>query len=72
MITWTSDIVIFPKPVLGTVENSISSTKKGRVKYDGTYWPASFYQSSPSCIQANEPIWVIGRQGLTLLVVPMS
>ncbi len=62
---------VFQKPLLGTVEQAIAPHQPGKVKFQGTYWYARFYQ--PDC-QANIPpgqtVTVVAREGMTLLVVP--
>ena len=63
----------FPAPLMGTVEKKITRSQPGRVKCQGTYWPARFYQ--PNCeatVLPDEPVMVVARQGITLLVVPVN
>ena len=66
-------IELFPQLSTGTVEQTISSTQSGRVKFQATYWPAQFYQSDyKETLNPDELVAVVGRQGLNLLVVPFS
>ncbi|GAB4386831.1 MAG: hypothetical protein Kow00121_54260 [Elainellaceae cyanobacterium] len=63
----------FSKPVMGTIEKPITQTCRGRVAAIGSIWYASFY--SPNCyvsLAPYDPVWVIGRRGITLLVIPFS
>ncbi len=68
-----SKIERFPQAQLGTVEEAISYKRRGRVKFDGTYWPARFYD--PDCkatVGPDEPVSVVAIQGITLLVCPLE
>lgn len=67
----TSEIKLFPSRGNGTVEQTITSEKAGRVKYQATYWPARLYRNEPVTLEPNDKVYVVGRQGLTLLVVPV-
>ncbi|MGP1386974.1 MAG: NfeD family protein [Thainema sp.] len=55
----------------GRVEQLISGKYPGRIYFQGTSWPAKFAQSHAICCQPGEFVEVVGRQGLTLLVVPI-
>ncbi|NES93789.1 MAG: hypothetical protein F6K32_00745 [Desertifilum sp. SIO1I2] len=51
----------------------MTRNQPGRVKFQGTYWPAQFYH--PDCqatVLPDEPVTVVAIQGITLLVVPVS
>lgn len=64
---------MFPEPLLGIVEQAIAFNQRGRVKFDGTYWPARFYD--PDCqatVPPNQFVTVVARDGITLLVVPID
>ncbi len=68
-----SKVEMFPQAQLGTVEEAISYNQRGRVKFDGTCWPARFYH--PNCkatVQPDEPVSVVAIQGITLLVLPLE
>jgi membrane protein implicated in regulation of membrane protease activity len=70
-LTHTLELFDTPKP--GRVERSITAQDKGRVFYEGTYWPAQLYPVVAGVNYALTPsslVTVIGRQGLTLLVSP--
>jgi hypothetical protein len=59
------------KPVPGIVELTITQDCLGRVHWQGTTWPARFFQ--PNCqdtLVPGEPVKVICLQQLTLLVLP--
>ena len=67
------DIKLFSQPGTGKVERMISSTQPGRVQFQATYWPARLYHSGCEVtLVPDDPVTVIGRQGITLLVVPVS
>jgi hypothetical protein len=63
-------ITLFSKPEAGKVEKTITSSESGRVKFQGSYWPAQFYYPD-SHLSANpdDVVTIVGRQGITLLVV---
>jgi membrane protein implicated in regulation of membrane protease activity len=55
------------------VEQQITTTQPGRVKHQGTYWPAELYQPDrPIIILPGNTVSIVGIQGITLLVVPIE
>ncbi len=70
-LTHTLELFDTPKPA--RVDCSITAQDKGRVFYEGTYWPAQLYPAVAGATYALAPsswVTVIGRRGLTLLVSP--
>jgi hypothetical protein len=66
-------IKLFSQPGTGKVERMISSTQPGRVEFQATYWPARLYHPEHEVtLVPDDPVTVVGRQGITLLVVPVS
>ena len=66
-------VEMFSEAVMGTVEKTITQNQPGRVKCLGSYWPARFYHSNCDVIVfPDEFVKVVGRQGITMLVVPGS
>jgi hypothetical protein len=65
-------IELFPQAAIAEVEQTITRHQRGRVEFMATTWFARFYH--PNCAEAlpGMPVRVIGREGLTLLVVPMD
>ncbi|MCT7949795.1 hypothetical protein NG798_08345 [Ancylothrix sp. C2] len=66
-------VTLFPEPKEGIVDQEITTEQAGRVKYDGSYWPARFYD--PNCQAKLEPknaVSVLGIAGITLLVMPIN
>lgn len=62
-------IEIFPEPLVGIVEQTITETIPGRVKFLGTSWSSRFYQSShQETVDKGQTVKIIGMQGITLLV----
>jgi membrane protein implicated in regulation of membrane protease activity len=62
----------FPEPMIGVVEQAIATNQTGRVKVLGTSWPAKFHQVETSIvILPDEEVYIIGRCGLTMLVIPV-
>ncbi|MDJ0705897.1 MAG: NfeD family protein [Leptolyngbyaceae cyanobacterium MO_188.B28] len=65
------EITLLPYPEVGKVDTAISSTQPGRVRFQGSHWPARFYLSDyQGMVLPNDSVKVVGRQGLTLLIVP--
>ncbi len=72
----THTIELFKEPKTARVERTITAQLKGRVFFEGTYWPARVYEKtegmvSDCAMDVSSWVTVIGRQGLTLLVLPM-
>ncbi len=66
-------ITLFPKPGTGIIEEIITESQPGRVNFQATYWPARLYNPEQEItLLPNTLVTVIGRQGITLLVVPVS
>ncbi|MGB5962626.1 MAG: NfeD family protein [Coleofasciculaceae cyanobacterium] len=66
-------IVLFPKPGKGIIEEIITESQPGRVNFQATYWPARLYNSEQKVtLLPNTSVNIIGREGITLLVVPVS
>jgi NfeD-like C-terminal, partner-binding len=72
LIVAPETIEFFPQAAIGEVEQTVTRHQRGRVKFMATTWFARFYH--PSCAEAlpGMPVRVIGREGLTLLVVPIG
>lgn len=71
------EIDLFPKPGIGQVEKTITATQPGRIHFRATSWPARFCypDSQPDGslkVIPGEDVIVVGRQGITLLVVPTN
>lgn len=68
----TATVEFFKQPGTARVEREITSVQRGRVYYEGTYWPAQLYRVEYSgTLAIASSVIVIGRQGLTLLVLPL-
>jgi hypothetical protein len=60
----------FPYVELGEVEQAITTHQRGRVRFMATSWFARFYQPNGQTeVLPGTTVKVIGRQGLTLLVI---
>lgn len=67
------NVEMFSEALMGTAENTITQNQPGRVKFLGSYWPARFYHSNCDVIIfPDDFVKVVGRQGITMLVVPIS
>lgn len=65
-----STINLFPKPLQGEVDQWITSDR-GRIKCQGSYWPARLYEAGQqSMLPPGQFVTVVGRQGITMLVLP--
>lgn len=68
-----SEVEIFSEALMGIVEKKIAQNQPGRVKCLATYWPARFFHSNCNAVVfPAELVKVVGRQGITMLVVPVS
>jgi len=66
-----SVIESFNQPNIAIVEETITKDKRGRVKFMGTYWFARFLDTSyDDEALLNTIVKVVGREGLTLIVIP--
>ncbi|MBW4522329.1 MAG: NfeD family protein [Scytolyngbya sp. HA4215-MV1] len=64
---------LFPQVEPGKVEQTITPQQPGRVRSMATSWPARFYDAAGQTIAVpNTPVQVVGRVGITLLVMPMG
>lgn len=67
------EIQLFSSSGTGVVEETITPEKPGRVRYRATYWPARLHNKDEQVtLHPKDPVYVLGRQGLTLLVVPVK
>ncbi|MGF1521701.1 MAG: NfeD family protein [Leptolyngbyaceae cyanobacterium] len=58
---------------LGRVARTINGYYSGRVYFQATYWPARLQQPQAQCkLPPGTWVQVTGRDGLTLLVSPVS
>ncbi|MBW4475048.1 MAG: NfeD family protein [Stenomitos rutilans HA7619-LM2] len=66
-------IEFFAQAAIGEVEQPITLHQRGRVKFMATTWFARFYQPhAQTQALPGMRVKVIGREGLTLLVVAVS
>jgi hypothetical protein len=66
-------IEFFAQAAIGQVEQPITQHQRGRVKFMATTWFARFYQpTTQTQALAGTRVKVIGREGLTLLVVAVG
>ena len=58
---------------VGVVIKTITPTQRGRVQYKATSWPACLHGvTQPTMLEPNQPVRVLGRRGLTLLIQPLT
>jgi len=66
-------IEFFPQPAIASVEQPITPYQRGRVKFMATTWFARFYNpTKPMEALPGTAVKVIGREGLTLLVISLN
>lgn len=65
-------VELFPHALLATVDEAISASAPGRVEFQASYWFAECYQEGYGAIEPGAVVKVIGRRGLTLLVLPLA
>jgi hypothetical protein len=69
----STKVILFPTPGKGIIEEIITESQPGRVNFQASYWPARLYNLEQKVtLLPNTPVNVIGREGITLLVVPVS
>lgn len=58
-----------PVPVKVVVDEPISPELPGRVSFEGSHWPARFYDEAYAArVLAGKNVWVVGVEGITVLV----
>ncbi|MFZ4675121.1 MAG: NfeD family protein [Nodosilinea sp.] len=68
-LSQSSDLTTFQGR--GVVERTITSSTPGRVYFQASYWPARLVQPGAARLQPGDPVTVVGRESLTLLVKPL-
>jgi membrane-bound ClpP family serine protease len=58
------------EPGYGIVDQPIAPHQPGRIRFQGTYWKAELAYSDCGKLGSGEHVQVVGRRGITLLVVP--
>jgi membrane-bound ClpP family serine protease len=61
----------FTELAQGKVEQTITPIKAGRIRFQGSFWKAELADADHRTVKPNESVQVVGRQGITLLVVPL-
>ncbi|MGB5974306.1 MAG: NfeD family protein [Nodosilinea sp.] len=73
-MTLTHTLELFDTPKTARVDCPITAQLEGRVYYQGTYWPARVYEgvidAASIALAPSNWVTVVGRCGLTLLIVP--
>lgn len=67
----SEQIELFNQPEIGEVVQAIAPNRRGRIKFRASFWPARFYTPTETHALPPERVAIIGRQGITLLVVAM-
>jgi hypothetical protein len=61
----------FPQVAEGKVDRAITAVQSGRIKFQGSYWPAQFFDTNcQATALPNDVVTVVARRSITLLVVP--
>jgi hypothetical protein len=62
---------LFAQPGTATVVETITLSRRGRVRYLSSYWPARLHQGTSSTqLTPEQTVLVLGREGMTLLIQP--
>lgn len=62
---------LFPEPLDGVADETITPKVSGRAFFQATYWPAQLYDTKSRVILfPGQPLKVIGMNNITLLVMP--
>lgn len=70
-MNYTSPVVLFREQGTGRVQEAVTPTQKGWVRYAGTSWSAKFYESEfEGTIAPGQELTILGHQGNSLLVMP--
>jgi membrane protein implicated in regulation of membrane protease activity len=57
----------------GFVDQVVTETSRGRVYFKASFWPAQLAHSNiTQSLLPGEPIEVVGRKGITLLIRPLT
>lgn len=58
---------------IGIVDVEIRGDRPGRVFFESTYWPAALAKDNLQItVFPGQPVSVVGRSGITLLVLPIN
>ena len=65
----------FSCPQLGKVEQTITPSQQGRIRFMATFWFARLYRPNAHNqieLLPGTTVKILGRQGLTLIIVPLG
>lgn len=65
-------IEVFEDPGLGIIDSPMTPDKPSKVRFLGSIWPAQFICDSGKPMRPGDRVVVVGRAGITLLVMPES
>ena len=72
-ISHNSKLQKIAKSLPGIVDLTISFDCPGRVKWQGTTWPARFFQADcQETLVPGQRVQIVTMQGLTLYVIPLE
>lgn len=60
---------IFPEPLPAIVDEAIAPNSPGRVAWNGSHYPAKLYDDDVQALQPGQQCYVVGREGITRLVI---
>lgn len=73
LTNFVSQTELSPLPQLAKVTQQIGPEQLGQVRFQATYWRARFATSDSHVVaKPKATVQVIGREGLTLIVVPIE
>lgn len=65
-------VELLEEPILTTVAEIITPGQTGRVNLQGTTWVARFYEHETEAKLPDQQVYIVGREGNTLLVKSSS
>ncbi|MEM9543996.1 MAG: hypothetical protein AAGA60_31495 [Cyanobacteria bacterium P01_E01_bin.42] len=63
---------LFPEPLPAKVTVKIGQNQPGRVAFNSSYYPAKLYGEKARSLLPDDPCYIIGREGITLLAIAPS
>jgi hypothetical protein len=70
---WADELNIFPEPLPGLTDETISYNLPGRAYFQASYWPAKLRdENRRTVLEPGQQLLVVGTENITLLVAPVG
>ncbi len=70
---WADELNIFPEPLPGLTDETISYDLPGRAYFQSSYWPAKLRDENRRIVlEPGQQLLVFGTENITLLVAPVG